>query len=326
MASESSVQPFAGAAGSKNGADEILEFSVPPIGPAPPAGRKRMPPMMPTDPVILNALRAIERDRVSALPIIPIEAIAEQAGLSPHHFQRRFSAEMGETVGAYVRRQRLETAAILLQMTPTPILQTAVAVGYNSAEAFARAFQRQFGRSPSDYRAWAATAAVQPGALERQRAEQVGADWREAIDLLAVRFFGSHARVSEYWCAFARLLAQAGIETRGRRFFGMSLDNPEITPRGLMRYDCAIEMPAQLPAALHKLPFSRLTLPRMRVARIFHQGPYLSVFASYRAIIMWVTEKRQQFADAPAVEAYVGLPWLDGLEEPASFAVELGIV
>jgi AraC family transcriptional regulator len=326
MATAAGTQPFPGATSGNSGEDEILELPVPPIGPAPPAGRKRMPPMMPTDPVILNALRAIERERVSALPIIPIEAIAAKAGLSLHHFQRRFSAVMGETVGAYVRRQRLETAAILLQMTPTPILQTAVAVGYNSAEAFARAFQRQFGRSPSDYRAWSAGAALQPGPLERQRAEHVVADWRDAIDLLAVRFFGSHARVGEYWSAFAKLLAEAGIEPRGRRFFGMSLDNPEITPRGLIRYDCAIEMPAQLPAALDRLPFSRLTLPRTRVARFRHEGPYLSVFASYRAIIMWVTEKRQQFGDAPAVEAYEGLPWLDGLDEPVSFAIELGIV
>jgi AraC family transcriptional regulator len=326
MASDPGVLSPADASRNRRDGTDVLEFSVPPIGPLDPVGRARMPPMMPTDPAILNALRAIERDRVSALPIIPIDEIAAQAGLSVYHFQRRFNEVMGETVGAYARRLRLETAALLLQMTATPILQTAVAVGYNSAEAFTRAFQRQFGRSPSEYRAWARAMAVQPGFEEHARFQHISADWRDNLSLLAVRFFGSHARVGEYWQAFAELLADAGVDTRGKRLFGMSLDNPEITPRGLMRYDCAIEAPRELPPASKMAPFAVLSLPRTRVARIHHDGPYHSVFASYRAVIIWVPEKRHQFGDAPALEVYEELPWREGLGQPASFAVELAIV
>ena len=311
---------------SRKTASDALEYPVPPTGPLVLADRSRLPPLMPTDPAILNALRAIEGDRASALPIVPIEEIAAQAGLSVHHFQRRFSAVMGETVGAYARRLRLETAALLLQMTPTPILQTAVAVGYNSAEAFSRAFQRQFGLAPTEYRTWARAAATQPGPEDYERAQRVHADSRDSLNLLAVRFFGSHARVGEYWQAFAGLLADAGIDARGKRVYGMSLDNPEITPRGLMRYDCAIEVPPDLPATVKGAPFSALTLPRTRVARVRHDGPYHSVFASYRAIIIWVPEKRQQFADAPALEVYESLPWRQGLDQPAPFAIELAIV
>lgn len=305
---------------------DVLEFPQPPIGPLEPPVRTRVPPMVLTDPAILNALRTIERYRASASPIVPLDAIAEQAGLSLHHFQRRFSTIMGETVGGYARRLRLETAAMLLKMTETPILQTAVAVGYNSTEAFSRAFQRHFGHSPSQYRTWSQAAAVQPEAHEYALAQNVHADSRDNLNLLAVRFFGSHARVGEYWQTFAKLLNDAGIDARGKRVFGMSLDNPDITARGLMRYDCAIEAPGQLSASQQDGPFSVLSLPRTRVARTRHHGPYNSVFSSYRALIIWVSEKGQQFADGPALEIYEELPWRDGLDKANSFAVELAIL
>ncbi len=303
-----------------------LEFSQPSIGPLEPPLRTRLPPMLLDDPAILNALRAMEGYRASALPIVPLEAVAAQAGLSLHHFQRRFSAVMGETVGAFARRQRLETAAMLLKMTETSVLQIAVAVGYNSTEAFSRAFLRQFGHGPSQYRVWSRAAATPSEPHEYELARHVSADSRNTLNLLAVRFFGSHARVGEYWQAFARLLEEAEIDTRGKRFFGISLDDPQITPRGLMRYDCAIEAPQPMPASLHGTPFSAMSLPRSRVARARHRGPYHTVFSSYRAIIIWVSEKLQQFGDAPGLEIYDELPWRAGLDQPDNFAVELAIL
>jgi AraC family transcriptional regulator len=168
---------------------------------------------------------------------------------------------------------------------------------------------------------------VQPGAQERERAERVSAEWRNRLDLLVVRFFGSHAQIGTYWQTFGELLAEAGIDASGRRCYGMSLDNPEITPRGLMRYDCAIEVPASLTAGLKAAPFHPMTLPRTRVASIVHDGPYLSVFASYRAIIdVWVPEKRHQYGDGPALEVYEELPWRDGLEQHSTFAIEMPIL
>ena len=61
---------------------------------------------------------------------------------------------MGETLGDYLRRRRLERAAVLLRSDPTlPVLNAALEVGFGSGEAFSRAFKAHFGHVPSAWRA-----------------------------------------------------------------------------------------------------------------------------------------------------------------------------
>src|SRR3981081_1512382 len=69
----------------------------------------------------------------------------------PHFtFPRLLGAWCGETLGDYVRRRRLEMAALRLVTQPRlPVLQVALSVGFGSSEAFARAFKIRFGSTPS---------------------------------------------------------------------------------------------------------------------------------------------------------------------------------
>ena len=72
----------------------------------------------------------------------PSCTLAEVAHFSPFHFHRLFSAWMGETLGDYLRRRRVEVAAMRLVAQPrVTVLQTALSVGFGSAEAFTRAFK-----------------------------------------------------------------------------------------------------------------------------------------------------------------------------------------
>lgn len=77
---------------------------------------------------------------------------AELASVSPSHFQRRFSAELGESPTQYQRRLRLERGAALLLSTDARIIDIAVVTGFESHEAFTRAFGRHFGSTPTSYR------------------------------------------------------------------------------------------------------------------------------------------------------------------------------
>ncbi|WP_211909437.1 AraC family transcriptional regulator [Tardiphaga alba] len=84
---------------------------------------------------------------------LSVEVIAEVAGLSPYHFSRLFSARMGRGVMAHVRGRRLVRAAQRLATDPElRLIDLAVDCGFDSQEAFTRAFSRTFGVAPGRFR------------------------------------------------------------------------------------------------------------------------------------------------------------------------------
>lgn len=81
-----------------------------------------------------------------------IRDLAQQAQMSQWHFQRVFHASAGETVKAYIRSRRLSHAARALLETDLNILQIALEAGFDSNEAFTRAFRQQFALTPRQFR------------------------------------------------------------------------------------------------------------------------------------------------------------------------------
>ncbi|HUR59937.1 MAG TPA: helix-turn-helix domain-containing protein, partial [Opitutaceae bacterium] len=63
-----------------------------------------------------------------------------------------FARTFGESPRAYRRRLRLERAAVRLRTTSARILTLAVEAGFESHEAFTRAFRDRFGHTPLAYR------------------------------------------------------------------------------------------------------------------------------------------------------------------------------
>lgn len=89
---------------------------------------------------------------------LTLDAIARQAGLSPYHFSRLFTARMGCSVMAHVRGRRLARAAHRLVEDPgLALVDLAFDCGFESQEAFTRAFKRMFGVAPGRFRRARAT-------------------------------------------------------------------------------------------------------------------------------------------------------------------------
>ena len=80
------------------------------------------------------------------------EVLAAVASFSVPHFHRIFTAYVGENLAAYVRWVRMERAGRKLRMGAVDITEVALAAGYKTHAAFARAFKQQFGFSPSEFR------------------------------------------------------------------------------------------------------------------------------------------------------------------------------
>jgi AraC family transcriptional regulator len=84
---------------------------------------------------------------------IQLADVAKAAAFSEYHFHRIFRAVMDETVGEYLTRQRMQTAALMLAYHgDRSITEIGLACGYSSSSNFSKAFSRFFGVSPSEVR------------------------------------------------------------------------------------------------------------------------------------------------------------------------------
>lgn len=81
-----------------------------------------------------------------------VEEVARAAGYSYYHLTRQFSAVLGESVGSYIKKRRLADAAKRLLYTDGRIIDIAVDHGFESSEAFSRAFKAVYQVSPQVYR------------------------------------------------------------------------------------------------------------------------------------------------------------------------------
>jgi AraC family transcriptional regulator len=89
------------------------------------------------------------------------EVLAAVAGFSVPHFHRVFIACAGESIAGYVRRVRMERAGRKLRAGAVDITEVALAAGYHTHAAFAKAFKQQYGLSPSEFRQLGCHAATQ---------------------------------------------------------------------------------------------------------------------------------------------------------------------
>lgn len=83
---------------------------------------------------------------------LSVETLAAKASLSPRQFARAFAAETGVPPGKYVDKTRLEAARRRLEDTAGGVEETARACGFGTPEAMRRAFVRELGVSPAEYR------------------------------------------------------------------------------------------------------------------------------------------------------------------------------
>jgi AraC family transcriptional regulator len=96
--------------------------------------------------------RAIERLRSDSDADVSLSALAADAGLSRFHFCRAFKESTGLSPHAWLRQHRLEQAMNMLRDTDASVVSVAVALGYSSQTAFAAAFRKLTGETPSDWR------------------------------------------------------------------------------------------------------------------------------------------------------------------------------
>ncbi|MDT5140612.1 MAG: hypothetical protein QOD58_4874, partial [Mycobacterium sp.] len=81
-----------------------------------------------------------------------VDDLARRAAMSPRHFTRVFTEEIGEAPGQYVERVRTEAARRQLEETDDTVVAIASRCGFGTAETMRRNFIRRVGIPPDQYR------------------------------------------------------------------------------------------------------------------------------------------------------------------------------
>lgn len=83
---------------------------------------------------------------------IGLREVSRETGYSYYHMTRLFASVLGESVSRYINRRRLYNASKQLIHTDRRVIDIALDCGFETPEAFSRAFKAAFGSSPVDYR------------------------------------------------------------------------------------------------------------------------------------------------------------------------------
>jgi AraC family transcriptional regulator len=236
-----------------------------------------------------------------------VEGLATVSGFSPYHFHRIFRALVGESVMEHVRRLRLERAAQRLKAAGGPrVIDVALEAGYETHEAFTRAFRAMFGAAPSAYRRARRRppprrpppAAPHGAAALPVRLERLG-----AIRAAFLRHVGPYECVGP---TFDRLLDWARhrglLVDPATLVFGLSLDDPDVTAPERLRYDACVAVPGHLrgdgEVGIHEIP-------AREYAAVTYTGPYEELDGVYRWLCgEWPPGSGREVAPAPCLEIY----------------------
>ncbi len=195
--------------------------------------------------------RVLEQLEARAEELPDIDELAAVAAFSRCHFQRQFSALFGVGAARLLQLIRLKRASHRLAFREqASVLEIAQASGYEGGEAFARAFKRLTGQSPSEFRArpdWSALdAGLQP--LSTVRSQHMSPRYTDdevrVIDVAPVRVAlyphrGDPARLGDSVRRFIAWRRREGLPPKISATYNLWHDDPEQTPPDQFRFDFA---------------------------------------------------------------------------------------
>ena len=96
--------------------------------------------------------KIVEFIRMNIDTEIDVQTLADMSAFSAFHFHRIIKAYLGEPIGVFIVRQRLESAAKLLRYSDINISEIAYRVGYDVPSSLTKAFVKLYGISPTKFR------------------------------------------------------------------------------------------------------------------------------------------------------------------------------
>lgn len=264
-----------------------------------------------------------------------VDSLAAIACFSPFHFHRVFTSLIGETVGSFVRRVRLERAVALMKALPGRSLsRIALQSGFASLSDMSRAFRAAYGMAPAR---WDRATPLMENRKNRQADDPCRryTDAELARDHAAGTFPVSIRERPALRVAYLRIANSYDVETtlagysrfivwlreRGGgalpdgELIGVSHDDPDVTPPEQCRYDFCFTVTGEVAAGGE---IAIREMPACTVACVHIDGDVGVLSRAWDYLYRyWLPRSRWQPANLPAMEIYrrtpeeVGWEWFD---------------
>jgi AraC family transcriptional regulator len=255
---------------------------------------------------------------------LALETLAAQACLSPFHFHRVFRGMVGETALELARRLRMERAAWQLLHTELSVTEIAFDAGYETHEAFSRAFRASYAQSPSGFRRrrharielaapcgvhFSSAGHIPPFIPKTSGGRTMHVDIESYPELRVgtVRHVGPYMQIAEAFGRLGEIAAPARLfERPGAMMVALFHDDPETTPVEELRSDAAVVVPedVSLPAGL-----AEQRIPAGPYASTVHVGPYEQLGDVWaRFMGEWLPASGRRLGPGVSYEVYHNTP------------------
>lgn len=258
--------------------------------------------------------------------------LARGVALSPFHFHRIFRGMVGETPLELHRRLRMERAAWSLLHHGDSVTAIAFQAGYDTHEAFTRAFRERYGCPPSEFRRRGRRDAIGcegPSRIEvaarsgihyrpdrpepltihflhGEQAMDVGIEEMKELRVATVPHVGPYNRIGQAFARLGEIAGRSGLIGPGSMMLAIYHDDPETTAEDELRSEAAVSVPRDLdlPGSLDER-----RIPAGRYAHTTHVGAYEELGDVWaRFMGQWLPESGHRFGDGVAYEVYHNTP------------------
>jgi len=174
---------------------------------------------------------------------IEIKTLAEISHFSQFHFHRISRALLGEPIGIYITRTRVETAAKMIRYTNLSIKEIGFSVGFETPSSFSKSFKNHFKVSPSSYRK------NKHYSIKKMNIMKVDLNIKKpkilTLDNQNCIYYRMHGayQTLDYGNAWEKLWEQIKVQklfTKGIQSIGLPHDDPKVTHDDKIRYDACL--------------------------------------------------------------------------------------
>jgi len=236
---------------------------------------------------------------------LTLDDLARVACFSSYHFHRIFQAFIGEPLYTYIKRLRLENAAINLRSTELSVTDIAFKSGYETPAAFAKAFRERFGITPTGFRTKNGKNSGDKQ-LNQMTEEIMKPEIRTLKDqkVLFVRRTGNYGQAAEEaWKALMKHAFWRMMTNRSVKFIGISRDDPRLTDESKLRYDACMTIEKDITP---KGEVGVQVLKGGKYAVFLHEGAYEKFNVTYDLIFSeWLPRSGYKLRETPCYELYL---------------------